>query len=466
MDMKKRYLIYIVLVCVILLVPFAGMTFWATNETSENTVLAKWPSLIEDGKLNREYLSGMGEYFDDHFAFRQQMVTVNAVLRGKVLKESSTPKVVVGTDDWLYYNGTLEDYQGKNLMDERQIYMMIHNLKLIQQYVESWGSSFIFTVAPNKNSLYNENMPYYYQKGSESNLANLTERMEMAGISYLDLYSLFQEEEDVLYFQRDSHWNNRGAVLAYNGLMDYIGKEHETYLNVPYEEKAVHTGDLDEMLYPLAYEPETDYIYDKEWNYQYVNDVTDNMDDWIETVSPGKTGTILMFRDSFGESLLPLIAEETERGYFSRLVPYNLTQTEQYRPNCVVIEKVERNLIDFIEEAPIMEPVQTEVMSAPEAETDSEIFTDKQGSYLMINGQIDDRYVSEETEIYISLRNSQTMETKTYPAFYVMTEEKFNNGYQIYLKGSSLQPGNYHISTIVQNDGQNMIVASADVPWN
>lgn len=464
--MRKRYLIYIVLVCAILLIPFLGMIFWATNETTENTVLAKWPSMLEDGKLNREYLSGMGEYFEDHFAFRQQMVTANAVLRGKVLKESATPKVVVGTDNWLYYNGTLEDYQGKNVMDERQLYMTIHNLKLIQQYVESLGSGFIFTVAPNKNSLYNENMPYYYQKGSESNLVNLTERMEEAGISYLDLYSLFQAQEDVLYFKRDSHWNNKGAVLSYNALMDCIGKEHETYLNVPYEEKAVHTGDLDEMLYPLAYEPETDYIYDREWKYQYVNDVTDNMDDWIETVSPGKAGTILMFRDSFGESLLPFVAEEIERGYFSRLVPYNLTQTEQYRPNCVVIEKVERNLIDFIEEAPIMEPVQTEVLSAPEAETDSVISTDKQGSYLMISGQVDGAYVFEETEIYVSLRNKQTMETTTYPVFYVMTEEEGSHGYQVYLKGSSLKPGDYHISIIVQNAGQNMIVASKDVTWD
>ena len=463
--MKKRYLVYIGIVCVILLTPFAGMTFWATDETAENTVLAEWPSLTKDGNLNREYLSGMGEYFEDHFAFRQQLVTANAVLRGKIFKESATPKVVVGTDDWLYFNGTLDDYQGKNLMDERQLSMLTHNLKLIQQYVESQGSGFIFTVAPNKNSLYNENMPFYYQKGNESNLANLTERMKTAGISYLDLYELFQAEEDVLYFQRDSHWNNRGAILAYNALLDYMGKEHETYLNVPYEEEAVHTGDLDEMLYPLAYEPETDYIYDKEWKYRYVNDVTDHMDDWIETVNPGKEGTVLMFRDSFGESLLPFVAEEVGRGYFSRLVPYNLTQTEQYRPNCVVIEKVERNLIDFIEEAPIMEPVQTNVLTAPEAETDSSISTEKAGSYLMIKGQIDETYVSEETEIYVTLRNKQTMETKTYPVFYVM-EEKSGNGYQVYLKGSSLQPGDYRISTILQNAGQTMGVASADVTWN
>lgn len=38
--MKKRYLIYIIFVWVILMIPFAGMTFWPTTTTSENTELA------------------------------------------------------------------------------------------------------------------------------------------------------------------------------------------------------------------------------------------------------------------------------------------------------------------------------------------------------------------------------------------------------------------------------------------
>lgn len=463
--MKKSYLIYIVVVCVMLLVPFVGMTFWATNETTENTILAEWPEWKVDGKWNKKYLSEMGDYFEDHFAFRQNLVTANAILRGKVLKDSATTQVVVGTDDWLYYGGTLEDYRGENLMTKRQLYMISHNLKVIQQYVENQGSQFIFTVAPNKNSLYNKNMPYYYQKGNESNLENLTNLMEEMSVPYLDLSELFQKQEEILYFQRDSHWNNKGAVLVYNALMNCMGKEHETYLNVPYETKAVHIGDLDKMLYPLAYEPETEYVYDKVWNYRYVNEVTDNMDDWIETESSGKEGTLLMFRDSFGESILPFVADEVGRGYFSRLIPYNLTQTEQYRPNYVVIEKVERNLVDFIEEAPIMEPVQTDILLAPEAVTDSELKTEKQGSYLMIKGQVDEKYISDVTDIYVSVRNSQTMETKVYPVFYTMAEESRNNGYQVYLKGSSMIPGNYHISTIVQESGQNTIVASADVWW-
>lgn len=461
-----KYLFFIVPVWIILLIPFAGMTFWPTNETTENTVLAEWPSWKNDGEWNQSYLSDMGEYFEDHFAFRQNFVTVNALLRGKLMKTSATDQVVVGTDDWLYYSGTMNDYQGKDLLTERELYAVVHNLKLMQDYVESHGSWFIFTVAPNKNSLYNENMPYYYQKGTESNLEKLVPKLAAMGIHYVDLQELFQEQEELLYFKRDSHWNNKGAVLAYNALMDQMGREHETYLNVPYELESIHTGDLDEMLYPLAAEPETEYVYDKAFGYTYVNEVTDNMDDWIETVNPEKYGSLLMFRDSFGESLLPFMADEVGNGYFSRLVPYNLTQVEQYAPNYVIIERVERRIDSFAEEAPIMEVPQIENLFGPEAVTDTTLDAEKQGSYLMIKGQIDENYMNDNTEIYVALRDNLTMETRTYQAFYTMTEDGDGNGYQMYLKGSSVPSGSVHMNVIVQNAGQNTIVASKDITWN
>ncbi|MFR6162687.1 MAG: hypothetical protein ACLUJR_06400 [Mediterraneibacter gnavus] len=136
-------------------------------------------------------------------------------------------------------------------------------------------------------------------------------------------------------------------MLAYNALMEKLGREHETYLNVPYELEKSHVGDIDEMLYPFGFELEEEYVYDKEFSFDYVNEVKDNMDAWIQTNNPQKDGSMLMYRDSFGESLLPFVADEIGQGYFSRLVPYNLTQIEELHPQYVVIEKVERNIQDF-----------------------------------------------------------------------------------------------------------------------
>lgn len=462
---KRKYLIFIMIAYFMMVLPFVGMIFCPTNETTENIKLAEWPSVFKEGGWNENYLSDVGKYFEDHFAFRQELVTINSFLRGNVLRESTTQQVIVGKNDWLYYGGTLNDYQGKNLMSQREIHMLSHNIKLIQQYVESQGSRFVLTVVPNKNSLYNENMPYYYQKGNESNLKNIVEPFKEEGINYLDLYEIFKEKEEILYFQRDSHWNNKGALLAYNALMNYLGKDHETYLNVPYDVEMSHEGDLDKMLYPLATTLEKEYVYDKEWNYEYINDVKDNMEEWIETESEGKEEVLLMFRDSFGESLLPFVAEEMGKAYFSRLVPYNLTQVEQYNPNYVVIEKVERNLMDFIEKAPIMQPAQVQNMFGPETENNSLIEIEKQGTYLMIKGEVDPTYIDTYTELYISIRNEQTAEIKTYPVFYTLTEKNEKNGYQIYLKGSNISNGKYHINVIAQNLGQTIIVDSSDIIW-
>ena len=52
------YKIFIILVFALLLVPFAGMSFWATNETTENTELARWPALKEYGKRNESFRDG------------------------------------------------------------------------------------------------------------------------------------------------------------------------------------------------------------------------------------------------------------------------------------------------------------------------------------------------------------------------------------------------------------------------
>lgn len=463
---KRNYIIYIVIVLVVLLIPFAGMVRWASNETTENTTLAEWPEFTKEGKINTRYLSDMGTYFEDHFAFRQNFVTANAVLRDALVKTSATDQVIIGEKDWLYYEGTLDDYMGRDLLSDRELYAVAHNLNLMQSYVQSRGSQFLFTLAPNKNTLYNDSMPYFITKGEDSNLKRLTPLLEEFGIAYLDLYKLFSRQDEVLYFHRDSHWNNRGAILAYNGLLDSLNVEHESYLNVPYDIQEEHTGDIDEMLFPFASQKEDNYIYEKELSYQYLNEVTDDMDNWIETSNPQKSGTLLMYRDSFGESLLPLMAEEMGTAYFSRLVPYNLAQIEQYRPDYVIIERVERRIASFIESAPIMEPLPMEPVFVPEAESSSILETEKQGSYLLIQGIIDENYMQENTEIYISVRDSATLETRMYPAFYIQSTEGDGNGYQLYVNGSSLPEGNVHISVIVKNDTGTTSVVAQDMEWN
>lgn len=464
---KKGYLLYIIIVFAILLVPFLGMSFWATDRTTENTTLSEWPAFVKDGKPNINYLEDMGDYFEDHFAFRLQMLTANAMIWSKGFDTSTTDQVVTGKDDWLYFSGTMDDYTGRDLLSDRELKAIVHNLSLMDSYVEFCGGRLIVTVAPNKNTLYNSAMPYYYQKGETSNLERLVPLLEEAGIEYVDLTETFQNEDEVLYFKRDSHWNNKGALLAYNAVMDAMGREHETYANVPTVTEKDHIGDIDEILYPLAAEPEENIYYSKDWGFDYVNDVTDNMDEWIETVNPDKDGTLLMYRDSFGESILPFFADEYNKAYFSRLVPYNMENLIQYQPDTVIVERVERQIDAFATEIPVMESPKVENLRPLEVKTDTTLKIEQNGSYLVVSGTVDQKYVNEDTQIYVAVSSEDRSRISTYDAFYTLTNSGDGNGYQIYLRDTSLPSEKIHIDVITSDQDGQWIVKSDDreIEW-
>lgn len=462
----KKYMLFIVAVWCILVLPFAGMAFWATNETSENKELATFPKFDTEHPLEQKYLHELGEYFEDHFAFRPYLVTANAWLHSHLLKSSTTNQVIPGTDDWLYFHGTLSDYQGKNLFTERENFSILHNLHLIQNYVQAQGSQFLLMVPPNKNTLYDEHMPYYLQKGEDSNLKRLTKRFQQEGIADVGLYEKFAKEEDTLYFKRDSHWTTKGAYLAYIWLMEKTGLPFDTYENIPYTMEPIHEGDLDKMLYPKAVQKEDDMVYQKEPTFQYVTPVENNMAEWIETENPNKDGSILMYRDSFGESFIPFVADAFGKGYFTRLVPYNLLQVEQYQPDVVVIEKVERNLDDFITDIPIMEPPQTENIQTAKEDICAEVSAEQAGSFLKISGELAQANIQADTEIYVAITDLQTNTTKTYETFYTASQQRDAGGYQLYLRGSSLPTaGTIRCDVLAVDKEDARIIAKTEVTF-
>ena len=102
---------------------------------------------------------------------------------------------------------------------------------MMQENLNGKGVRFLFTVAPNKNSLYDENMPYYdsLKASGEKNLVNLAKYLEQEQISYADLYGMFSDEEEVLYHKTDSHWKNKGAAMAAEKLLAALRKKHASY---------------------------------------------------------------------------------------------------------------------------------------------------------------------------------------------------------------------------------------------
>lgn len=137
--------------------------------------------------------------------------------------------MILGKEGWLFYGETLDDYEGTNSFTCREAWAAAHTLSLMEEYCDSQGTDFLFTIAPNKSSLYGDYMPDRFPASdSLSNAELLARALEEQGVPYLDLFQVLGEQEEVLYRRLDSHWTQRGAGLAGDVLLAACGVEDYT----------------------------------------------------------------------------------------------------------------------------------------------------------------------------------------------------------------------------------------------
>ncbi len=391
------------------LLPSAGMLFAPAQEAVGNEHLSAMPVLRDaEGGWNRDYLSELSSYLADHIAFRHQLITLDSQINGVLFATLPNEDVLLGRDGWLYYTETLPDYQGVDLLTERECWAAARTLWLIEEYCRERGVAFLFTVAPNKNSLYPEAMPARYApSGQPGNAARIADRLEEMGVPYLDLFSLLAEEDRVLYYRTDSHWNSLGAALAGDALCEALGKVDTPFFGGSYQMAASHRGDLYEMVYPAGTLLEENAVFDRPFTFSYPNGIRSAEDITIRTENPAQSGSLLMFRDSFGNDLYPFMAERFGAACFSRAMPYNLSYLEREGDDTLVVEIVERNLRWLVERpavmpAPVREPTSgwpangTAVAAAGTAAESSNL-----PGYIEVSGTVDCVAMDADSPIYL-----------------------------------------------------------------
>ena len=408
-----------------LLVPVVGMPLASQAAGAEKRELAEWPQLTVDGSPNWSFLSQAGAWFEDRFAFRTQLVDADATIKEHLFATSSTTNVVVGKNGWLYYTGTLDDYQRVNQMSDHELLNAVVNLSLMQEYVESQGKTFTFTICPNKASLYPQNMPYYLLKGAgQSNLERIEPLLEAYDINYVNMSDALLAQDKVLYYARDSHWNNEGALVGYNALMDAIGREHETYASEEPTMDDEHIGDVEGMLHPDSAAVEVGPLWHSSRHFTYANDTSSVEDAFIITQSQveGTTGTLMMYRDSFGNALLPYFATAYRTGVFTKRVPYDMGEAALKGVDDVVVERVERHIQFFASNPPYMPAPEREGIDvASTRATGTSLVTSVNGPYLVLEGDIDQLYATPDSRYYVRLTYADNS-MHTFEAFHVTPE--------------------------------------------
>lgn len=469
--MNARAKIFFVLIMFILLMPAVTMFFGGGQEStsqSENRELAPAPVLMNEAGINMNFFGECDSYVSDHIGYRSELVAANTALYTNVFHMSPEDDVIMGTDGWLYYSQTLDDYFNIPTISDRGVNNIAYSMKMMSDNITSSGSEFVICFAPNKSTLYPEHMPVnYVESPCTGNLERVEAAMVDYGVNYLSLKDLFDSKSEVYYREKDSHWSYEGALVAYNAIMDKTSLKHDDYSGLIFAESYEWTGDLSNMLYASNAPLDGQRIPIRSFGYQYTSKQKKVEANRIDTYNHDGTGKALIYRDSFGNTLIPFFAENFEECYFSKITPYNMSDIETYHPDVTVIELVERNIPNLAKAAPVMMAPEVNMDDAAGFVVDSDqplysVYSESSGNGTHLYGDIDEQLLGDSYRVYVMVADSSGS-TRYYEAFpiyelYLMDGDDSgyakDNGYSLYVPEADASV----LQIVVNTNGSNYIL--------
>lgn len=466
--MHTRAKVFFVLIMLLLLLPFMAMVLGnSASFTSEQLKVDSLPRLISDEGINFNFFSDCDTYVSEHIGFRSQLIEANTTVFTKMFHMSPEDDVILGYDGWLYYSKSLDDYYNIQSISDRGINNIAYSIKMLEEAVEANNSEFVITFAPNKSTLYPNHMPLnYIQSDNEGNLERIENALEINGVNYVSLKNMFCIDSEVYYRKKDSHWNYKGALMAYNALMAASTLDYDTYEDISFADSYEWTGDLSNMLYVSKVTYDSQLTPIRTFGYQYVSKQKNVEANHIETYNKDGDGSAIIYRDSFGNTLIPFFAENFKECSFSKITPYNMMDVINNNPDITIIELVERNIPNFAKAAP--------VMTAPEAELEEEgyIVSSTKPLYTSnfeiteagthIYGTVDESILGDSYKVYACIDDGNG-NVKMYEAFPIYEQllldgedENYpkDNGFSLYVPEENAML----INLVVATNGKNYIL--------
>ncbi len=357
---------------VVIGLPFvATVCGWGSAEPAdERRRLAARPTWRWDAVAIKQYPDQFQQWFDDHFAFRPWLVRHHNWLKYRVCRVYRSEKVVIGQDRWLFYaeDGVLRDYLGVKRLTDEQLDQWGRSLVVRRNWLADRDVAYLFVFAPNKATVYGQYMPEHLRQARSATTqldqltAHLAEHTDMTDLLDLRPALLAAAKNHQVYLRRDTHWNPRGAMLAYQ----HIGRRLQTWFAdlAPHafdDFRPVEAVDNDpDLVRMLGMGAETEATegfepIQPDRAAKGAFSLPDSVEwpaGWMAEPfaleTPGQTGTLIVFHDSFVDTpYLYRLAEHFGRTVFIWTYP-TFQQLEaivaQEQPDVVIEQRVERSV--------------------------------------------------------------------------------------------------------------------------
>lgn len=320
---------------------------------NENRALAEMPTLSMDNVLSfpKQYT----DYINDNIPFRNYLITLNSAIDYFVFGVSSNDQVIIGKDNWLFYNSIADGnpiacYQGTNLFSDEELRALAENCVIQNELLKKDGKGFVIFVAPNKERVYGEKMPDQY--GSPSidyralqvveYLKNNTD-IEVV-YPYDDIMNAKNTTDQSLYYKTDTHWNSIGGYIGASALLSELGISVPPIdsQDISISIEGNRFGDLAGMINLKNLLYKDDYEYNVSGYDLHNNHQSEKMSDMDSGLSEYDDRKVLVIRDSFSTNMIPYLESEFENISFVHFNDYSYDDYIEFNPDIVVYETVER----------------------------------------------------------------------------------------------------------------------------
>lgn len=354
------------IICIIFILFLVGPTFLfilirdnIDTENYENRELAGRPQITRENLT--EFPSDFDKYINDHVAFKNQFVRLNNIIDLELFKQSTSSKVIVGKDKWLFYKSGEDGdpigcYQGTNLFNNEQLNIIKNNINNIQKKLEKQNRKFVLYIAPNKEQIYSEYMPEYIKVINEhrrvDQVVEYLRENTTVPIVYPKEELLEVKKNKDVFHKYDTHWNSVGAFVGTQQLVEELKGKRKYIDDVTIDDKGESLNGLSVMINLQNYLVEksgpnvSNYhddinIKEKKIDGLRYNGFSSNAEDKRK---------IMIIRDSFGEGMFEFVPKEFKESVFIHRHDFNNELMQSEDPDIVVYEMVERYLDALIEQ--------------------------------------------------------------------------------------------------------------------
>jgi hypothetical protein len=362
--------IIVVIFLAVLSLPLMGMVLNLDRDapSGENRTLAAWPQLRWDAASLRALPEQLTRYFEDHFAFRARLVRWQAIVRLDVLGVSPSASVIKGRDGWLFYadDGAMQDYAEAPPFTVVELEVWRHTLQDISDWLRGQGIAYLFVIAPDKHVIYPEYMPHTIRRAAVSRIDQLVSDLRQhSTVRVLDLRPslLASKSRERLYHRTDTHWNDRGAFVGYQSIVDALSEEISTLHSAShsaFEPRVVRSAGLDlagmlgltevlseDDLVLVPKRPAAARILEPQYPNRRLTHAR------IVTEAPNRGPRAVVFMDSFGPGLVPFLSEDFSRVVYLWQDNMDPQVVQQERPQVVIQELVGRALSKLVPYNPV-----------------------------------------------------------------------------------------------------------------